>query len=54
VPEIFYDYLVKRGCALPGGVSFDPSALRGDGSHETFRGPFFSAFSVLARLDQRP
>ena len=54
VPEIFYDYLVKRGCALPGGVSFEPSELRGDGTHETFRGPFFSAFSVLARLDQRP
>jgi len=53
VPEIFYDRLVKRGCALPGGVSFEPNDLRGDGSRETFRGPYFSAFSVLARLEQR-
>ena len=54
VPEIFYDHLVKRGCALPGGVSFEPNDLRGDGSRETFRGPYFSAFSVLARLEPRP
>ena len=50
----FYDHLVKRGCTLPGGVSFEPNELRGDGSRETFRGPYFSAFSVLARRDEHP
>ena len=54
VPEIFYDHLAKRGCTFPGGVSFDPDDLSGDRSHETFRGPYFSAFSVLARADHRP
>jgi SAM-dependent methyltransferase len=54
VPEIFYDHLVKRGCTLPGGVSFEPNELLGDGSRETFRGPYFSAFSVLARRDEHP
>ena len=53
VPEIFYDHLAKSGCVFPGEVSFDPGELRGDGSRETFRGPYFSAFSVLARLDRR-
>jgi len=54
VPEIFYDHLAKRGCSFPGGVSFAPEELRGDGLHETFRGPYFSAFSVLARLEGQP
>jgi len=54
VPEIFYDHLAKRGCSFPGGVSFWPEALRGDGRHETFRGPYFSAFSVLARVEGPP
>ena len=53
VPEIFYDHLAKRGCVLPGGVSFEPNELCGDGSRETFRGPYFSAFSVLARRERQ-
>ena len=54
VPEIFYDHLAKRGCSFPGGVSFAPADLCGDGQHETFRGPYFSAFSVLARVERHP
>jgi SAM-dependent methyltransferase len=54
VSEIFYDRLVKRGCTLVGRSSFDPHALRGDGTHETYRGPYFSAFSVLARREKHP
>jgi SAM-dependent methyltransferase len=48
VPQIFYEYLGARGCALVGGCQFDPRAIA-EPSHWTFRGPFFSGFSVLAR-----
>jgi 2-polyprenyl-3-methyl-5-hydroxy-6-metoxy-1,4-benzoquinol methylase len=54
VPEIFYDHLAKAGCTFPGGVSFEPDALDGSGRHQTFRGPYFSAFSVLARVERQP
>jgi hypothetical protein len=54
VPGIFYDHVGKRGCALPGGVSFEPSDLRGDGSREKFRDSYFTAFSALARREPRP
>lgn len=54
VPEIFYDHLAKRCCSFPGGVSFDPEALAGDGQHEIFRGQYFSAFNVLARVERHP
>jgi SAM-dependent methyltransferase len=50
VPEIFYEYLGAHGCALVGGCHFDPHSIA-DPSHWTFRGPFFSGFSVLARRD---
>jgi SAM-dependent methyltransferase len=48
VPALFYERLGGRGCALVGGCQFDPHAIA-EPSHWTFRGPFFSGFSVLAR-----
>jgi SAM-dependent methyltransferase len=48
VPRLFYEYLAARGCALTGGMQFDPAAIaRPD--HWSWRGPYFSGFSVLAR-----
>ncbi|MBI1725709.1 MAG: class I SAM-dependent methyltransferase [Candidatus Rokubacteria bacterium] len=50
VPEIFYDYLADRGCSLIGPIVLDP-AWPGADAKATFRGPQFSAFSVLARRE---
>jgi hypothetical protein len=48
VPRLFYEYVANRGCALVGGVAFAPSDIaRKD--HWTWRGPYFSGFSMLAR-----
>ena len=48
VPALFYDYIASRGCELVGGVAFAASDIeRAD--HWTWRGPYFSGFSVLAR-----
>jgi ubiquinone/menaquinone biosynthesis C-methylase UbiE len=52
VHEIFYDFLVKRGCSLIGPLHFRPENVRAGGIYATFRGPHFSAFSVLARKDR--
>jgi SAM-dependent methyltransferase len=49
-PEIFYAYLADRGCSLIGPTAFDP-AWPGADAKATFRGPQFSAFSVLARRE---
>lgn len=49
VKEIFYNYFIRQGCALVGDISFDPSHLNKNSDFTTFRGPSFSAFSVLAR-----
>ena len=51
VPEIFYAYLADRGCSLVGPTVFDP-AWPGADRKATFRGPHFSAFSVLARRER--
>lgn len=51
VPEIFYAYLADRGCSLIGPSAFDP-VWPGDDAKATFRGPQFSAFSVLARRER--
>ena len=51
VPEIFYAYLTDRGCSLIGPTVFDP-AWPGADHQAIFRGPQFSAFSVLARREQ--
>lgn len=48
VPRLFYDYLTARGCALVGGVQFAPPNIARE-DHWTWRGPYFSGFSVLAR-----
>ncbi len=48
VPEIFYRYLIDRGCTLVGGLHFDPDAIARP-ERWTYRGPFFSGFAVLAR-----
>ena len=48
VQGLFYDYMVARGCELVGGCQFDAAAIaRPD--HWSWRGPYFSGFSVLAR-----
>jgi SAM-dependent methyltransferase len=48
VPGLFYDYIASRGCELVGGVQFAAADVaRAD--HWTWRGPYFSGFSVLAR-----
>lgn len=49
VQEIFYDYLTRQGCTLMGRNTFAASEITGDPNFATFRGPFFSCFSVLAR-----
>jgi SAM-dependent methyltransferase len=48
VPRLFYDHLAVRGCSLEGGVDFRPDDIASP-ARWTFRGPFFSGFSVLAR-----
>ena len=48
VPRLFYDYVAARGCALVGGVQFDVSNIARE-DHWTWRGPYFSGFSLLAR-----
>lgn len=48
VPRLFYEYLAARGCALVGGVQFAPANIARE-DHWTWRGPYFSGFSVLAR-----
>jgi SAM-dependent methyltransferase len=48
VPRLFYQYVAARGCALVGGVQFAVSNIdRTD--HWSWRGPYFSGFSLLAR-----
>ena len=48
VPRLFYEYLAARGCSLVGGVQFAASTIARE-DHWTWRGPYFSGFSVLAR-----
>ena len=52
VPEIFYDFLGKHGCSLVGPQGFRPEDVRAGAGRETFRGPYFSAFSVLVRKER--
>lgn len=48
VPRLFYDYVARRGCTLVGGVEFDPADIA-DSGRWTWRGPYFSGFTLLAR-----
>ena len=48
VPRLFYEYVANRGCSLVGGVQFDVSNIARE-DHWTWRGPYFSGLSVLAR-----
>jgi SAM-dependent methyltransferase len=48
VPRLIYQYVAARGCALVGGVQFAASDITRE-DHWTWRGPYFSGFSVLAR-----
>jgi SAM-dependent methyltransferase len=48
VRRLFYDYLAACGCTLIGGVQFDPADIARQ-DHWTWRGPYFSGFSLLAR-----
>ncbi|MGH7634492.1 MAG: hypothetical protein ACRENC_12230, partial [Gemmatimonadaceae bacterium] len=52
VPELFYDFMAARGCTLVGGVQFDAAGIA-DPNRWSFRGPFFSGFSMLARKNSR-
>jgi len=48
VQRLFYQYVADRGCDLVGGVPFDASTIdRPD--RWSWRGPYFSGFTVLAR-----
>jgi SAM-dependent methyltransferase len=48
VPRLFYGYVAARGCELVGGVQFAVSNIARE-DHWTWRGPYFSGFSMLAR-----
>ena len=48
VPRLFYQFLSSRGWALVGGDQFEPSDIDRP-EHWSWRGPYFSAFSVLAK-----
>ena len=48
VPRLFYDYVAARGCTLVGGVQFAASNIARN-EYWTWRGPYFSGFSLLAR-----
>lgn len=49
IPEIFHRTLESAGCQLVGANGLVPSQLDGRSEVASFRGPHFSAFSVLAR-----
>jgi SAM-dependent methyltransferase len=48
VPDLFYGYVAARGCTLVGGVQFAAADIARPECW-TWRGPFFSGFSMLAR-----
>lgn len=47
--EIFHQTLTNAGCELIGTNGIHPEKLNGDRTFSSFRGPYFTAFSVLAR-----
>ena len=48
VRRLFYEHLAARGCVLVGGAHFEPADIaRAD--HWSWRGPYFSGFSVMAQ-----
>lgn len=49
VIPLFYDYVQDRGCDLVGPLLFNPADLNGNPDFETYRGPFISSFTLLAR-----
>jgi hypothetical protein len=49
VRHLFYDYVVEKGCRLVGSVAFSPEAVLTNPSVHTFRGKYWSAFSLLAQ-----
>jgi len=48
VPRLFYEYVEARGCSVVGGVQYIPADIARQ-DHWTWRGPYFSGFSMLAR-----
>lgn len=48
VPRLFYQFVTERGCTLAGDLRFAGAAI-GDDDHWSWRGPYFSGFSLLAR-----
>jgi SAM-dependent methyltransferase len=48
VQRLFYEYATTRGLTLVGGSTFDAEAIAHE-RHWTWRGPYFSGFSLLAR-----
>ena len=52
VKRLFYDFMAARGCTLVRGVQFDPAAID-QPDNWSFRGPFFSGFSMLAQKGGR-
>lgn len=49
IPEIFYRTLTNLGCEMVGLNALNPANLDGSQEFSSFRGPHFSAFSVLFR-----
>lgn len=49
VQSLFYDFVEARGCALVGRQQFVASRVDGSPEVETFRGKYWSAFSLLAQ-----
>ncbi|HKB13547.1 MAG TPA: hypothetical protein VKD69_22930, partial [Vicinamibacterales bacterium] len=48
VPQLFYEYVTHRGMTLVGGCAFVVDEIAAE-RHWTWRGPYFSGFSLLAR-----
>lgn len=51
VRRLFYDDLKRMHCDTVGPNEFDPAELDRGENFWTFRGPYFSAFSVLVKKD---
>lgn len=53
VHRLFYDYVRDRGCSLVGGNQFAAADIDREECW-SWRGPYFSAFAMLARKDGTP
>ncbi len=54
VESLFYNFVVAHGCRLVGPKDFSPRDVGGNPEVETFRGKYWSAFSMLAEKTLPP